>query len=156
MLLNLIDTSLKPQFKQTWQSKFNDTSKCINYRMYKTEHCLENYIDVSSPHFVQTYTNFRLCNNYLPVEKGSWLGISRNERMCNLCNTNSIGDEFHYSFQCNFFNNERKQFLPTINSSRNSNAFTLHFIMCETNETKLFKICRFLKIVLDKVRSPPG
>ena len=26
------------------------------------------------------------------------------------CNTNSIGDEYHYLFQCNFFNNERKQF----------------------------------------------
>ena len=108
-----------------------------------------------SPHFVQTYTNFRLCNNYLPLEKGSWLGISRNERVCNLCNTNSIGDEYHYLFQCNFFN-ERKQFLPTINSSRKTSAFNFGFIMCETNETKLFKLCCFLKIVLNKVRSPPG
>ena len=112
MLLNLIDTSLKTQFEQTWQSNVNDSSKCTNYRMYKTKHCLETYFDVLSPHFVQTITNFRLCNNYLPVEKGSWLGISRNESICNLCNTNSIGDEFHYLylFQCNFFNNDRKQF----------------------------------------------
>jgi len=72
------------------------------------------------------------------------------------CNTNSIGDEYHYLFQCNFFNNKRKQFLPTINSSRNTSAFTFRFIMCETNETKLFKLCRFSKIVLHKVRSPPG
>ena len=64
----------------------------------QTEHCLETYFDVLSPHFVQTITNFRLCNNYLPVEKGSWLGISRNESICNLCNTNSIGDEFHYLY----------------------------------------------------------
>jgi len=48
-------------------------------------------------------------------------------------------------FQCNFFNNERKQFLPTIKSSRNTNTFTFRFIICET---KLFKLCRFLKIVL--------
>ena len=41
MLLNLIDTSLKTQFEQTWQSNVNDSSKCTNYRMYKTEHCLE-------------------------------------------------------------------------------------------------------------------
>jgi len=35
-------------------------------------------------------------------------------------------------------------------------AFTFRFVMCETNETKLFKLCRLLKIVFDKVRSPPG
>jgi len=46
--------------------------------------------------------------------------------------------------------------IPTIKSSRNVNAFTFRFMMYETNETKLFKLCRFLKIVLDKVRSPPG
>ena len=49
MLLNLIDTSLKTQFKQTWQSNVNDSSKCTNYRMYKTKHCLKKYFDVLSP-----------------------------------------------------------------------------------------------------------
>ena len=72
------------------------------------------------------------------------------------CNTNSIGDEYQYLLLCNLFNNERKHFLPTINSSRNTSAFTFRCIMCETNETKLFKLCCFLKIVLNKVRSPPG
>ena len=50
MLLNLIDTSLKTQFEQTCQSNVNDTSKCINYRMYKTEYCLEKFFEVLSPH----------------------------------------------------------------------------------------------------------
>jgi len=65
--------------------------------------------DVLFPHFVQPFTNFRLCNNYLHVYKGSWLGISRKERICNILNTNSICDEFHYLFQCNLFNNEIKK-----------------------------------------------
>ena len=42
----------------------------------------------------------------------------------------------------NFFN-KRKQCLPTINSSRNAKASTSRFIMCETNETKLFKLSFF-------------
>ena len=96
------------------------------------------------------------CFSYLFVSVNMQTILTASIIICNLCYTNSIGDEFHYLFQCNFFNNERKHFLPTINRSRNTSAFAFRLIMCETNETKLFKLCRFSKIVLNKVRSQPG
>ena len=30
-----------------------------------------------------------MCNNYLPIEKGRWLGTARNQRFCHLCATPS-------------------------------------------------------------------
>ena len=32
------------QFKQTWSALLNGSSKCKNYRMFKTEHKFENYL----------------------------------------------------------------------------------------------------------------
>ena len=36
----------------------------------------------------------------LPIEIGRWNNIWGEERKCNLCNTNDLGDEFHYMFSC--------------------------------------------------------
>ena len=32
-------------------------------------------------------------------------------RICNLCDENVIGDEFHYIMECNYFNNVRKTYI---------------------------------------------
>ena len=65
-----------------------------------------------------------MCNNYLPIEKGRWLGIARNDRKCTLCNLNEIGDEFHYIMKCKYFNNLSNNLIPSIN---NRNQNTIHF-----------------------------
>ena len=36
----------------------------------------------------------------LPVESGRYEKIPRVERLCLLCNTSEIGDEFHYLLKC--------------------------------------------------------
>ena len=45
-------------------------------------------------------------------ETGRWYNISRNDRLCHLCDSNDIGGEFHYVMTCSFFHNERKYYLP--------------------------------------------
>ena len=41
---------------------------------------------------------FKPGNIKFPVETGRWLNIPRQNRKCNLRNTDSIGNEFHYLF----------------------------------------------------------
>jgi hypothetical protein len=53
---------------------------------------------------------FKTRNNKLQVETGSWNNIELNRRVCTLCGR-SIGDEFHYIFECPCFDNSRKRFL---------------------------------------------
>ena len=43
-----------------------------------------------------TLCRFRICNLHLPIESGRWVNIIRNERICNHCKKQEIGDEFHY------------------------------------------------------------
>ncbi len=45
-------------------------------------------------------TRFRFSNNKLPVNVGRYTGVNREERVCNKCNANVIGDEFHVILEC--------------------------------------------------------
>jgi hypothetical protein len=48
----------------------------------------------------------------LPIEQGRFWSVDCDDRICDICNLNNIGDEFHYLFECTFFENERKKLLP--------------------------------------------
>jgi hypothetical protein len=56
--------------------------------------------------------SFRCLNHRLPIERGRFWGVERDDRICDICTSNAKGDEYHYLFECSFFNNERKSLLP--------------------------------------------
>ena len=57
---------------------------------------------------MQSDCRFRTTNHYLPIETGRW----RENRYCNLCNCQKLGDEYHYVLECSSLNDKRKQLLP--------------------------------------------
>jgi len=82
------------------------------------------YLDILSGYScIQDFIFFRLYNTHLPIEKGRWLSIPRNERVCRLSNANQLGDEFHYLFLCPFFQDSRRKYTDHINCS-NPSIFT--------------------------------
>ena len=42
----------------------------------------------------------RLSNHKMPIETGRHIGIDRNDRLCNICKSSDIGDEYHYFCIC--------------------------------------------------------
>jgi len=84
---------------QSWHIDVSISDKCLNYRLFKESHDYEQYLDILSGYSgIQDFIYFRLYNTHLPIEKGRWLGIPRNEHVYRLCNANQLGDEFHYLF----------------------------------------------------------
>jgi hypothetical protein len=58
-----------------------------------------------SLHNLRTVSGFFLLNNddsnhRLPIEVGRWTNVERHNRLCQLCQSREIGDEFHYVLQC--------------------------------------------------------
>jgi hypothetical protein len=51
--------------------------------------------------------------NRLPIEIGRWQGIERQNRTCNICDKNEIGDEFHYVLQCPSLHDDRRRLLDS-------------------------------------------
>jgi len=68
---------------------------------------LRNSFDIIDGKLLRSFVNFRMCNNYLPIERGRWLRQDIKPRKSTLCNTNEVGDECHYIFKCPFFTEDR-------------------------------------------------
>ena len=74
----------------------NDSSKGQYYIIFKENLEYEKYLDYLSNSDRYVLCIFRTGNHKLIIETGRWENIERTERICNLCNNHSIGDEFHY------------------------------------------------------------
>ena len=91
--------------------------------------------------------DYRLCNNKLPIETGRLANIDQNLRKCKLCNSGTVGDEFHYVMECCFFDFDMKIFLLNTNK-KTATCITYSNSFNDTNTRRLRRLCNFLKIVI--------
>ena len=70
---------------------------------------------------------------------------------CPLCNTNQIGDESHYLFDCSFFNRDRIRFLPSNLTSCNSHKLAWEKIF-KMDSSQLINVSKFIKIIWDQFK----
>ena len=103
--------TLKDLNIQTWHTELRDSSKGRTYALFKTDMELERYLLELPRNIYLPLLKLRTANHKLPVEKGRWDRTAHQDRKCNLCLTNDVGDEFHYLLTCPFFENERKEHL---------------------------------------------
>ena len=80
---------------QEWNAKADCSSKAKSYFEFKTEFEFENYLITLPKNFYLPLIKFRTGNHKLPVETGRWENIPHNDRKCNLCELNQVGDEIH-------------------------------------------------------------
>jgi hypothetical protein len=108
------------QFVQKWHSQLENSSKGINYRLFKNDISFEAYLNILPNNLRFTLFHFRTGNHKLPVEIGRWRNshLPYEARKCNLCMLNEVGDEFHYMLVCPFFCLQRKRYIPTYFFSR--------------------------------------
>ena len=94
----------------------------------------------------------RTSNHHLPIETGRWNNILRNLRKCTFCNRNELGDEYHYLFVCEFFNDSRLKFIPKYYTNRH-NMLKYEQLLNTTKRNVLIKLSRFITIVNNYCKS---
>ena len=77
---------------------------------------------------------------HLPIEKGSWLGITRNERVCRLCNANKYTMNFTICFLVRFFKILEENILVMLTVQTQASSL-LKKVMSESNLHKLKEVC---------------
>lgn len=131
-LLNKVEYTLQSQFIQSWSVEIYNQNKCLNYRMYKTDH----YPNILDGKLLQPFVNFRMCRNQVPFEMGRWFGTEISDRKCNLWNLNEIADEFHFFYLSVYFAVKNEQ-LSCWNNNIEIQMFMLKNIMNSNNNRKL-------------------
>ena len=148
--VSTIKRRIRDIFIQTWLQKINNSPKFIFYRLIKTEFKFENYLDQLPFNKRIVLTQFRLSNHKLPIETGRWFNISREQRICPLCINDTLGDEFHYLFECDEFSEERRCYLKKY-YLRNPNVIKINELFNTGNKTILSKLYMFIKIINNKL-----
>ena len=142
-----VKQSLFDTFVENWKDQVYNSSKCSKYRMYKTTFGLEKYLTVLPQDLLYNLCRLRCSSHKLPIETGRFFAIDRSERICNLCNKQELGDEFHYLFNCTYFIQERCRYLPK-NLTDSPNTISYNELMnCEDKFT-LIGLAKFIKIVM--------
>ena len=99
-LKHVVKNILEAQFVSQWHSIMDDSSKCDYYRNFKISFEYERYLDLVPSNVYKFILKFRTCNHKLPIEIGRYANIERYLRICRYCTTNTVGDEYHYLFEC--------------------------------------------------------
>jgi hypothetical protein len=141
-----VKRGLYDQYIQKWFSEIGTKDIFWNYRMYKDMFVCEDYITNLSYDQCISLIKFRTINNNLPVQKERYANTPRAERICTKCTSEDIGDEFHYLFVCDFFKDERIEFLPPYYWKKPS-ALKYKKLFSTKNRKLLIKLLDFIKLI---------
>ena len=98
-------------------------------------------------------SKLRTGNNKLPITEGRYQNINREDRVCNKCDENCIGDEYHVLFNCQNENivRLRNKYIPRYYRTRPSQLKFVMF-MQNTSLNVLNNLALFLNSVLKMFR----
>ena len=146
-LKSAIKLRLNDTYFQKWQNKINDSTVCLNYRIIKNDIKLERYL-IKLPFSLRlSLTRFRCANHRLPIVTGRYAGIERDNRVCNFCDTNKIGDEFHYLFECPKLKADRLKFIKPYYRIR-PNALKMMQLFNSENSKELINLAKFCRKIM--------
>lgn len=149
-----IEQNLIDQFMQNCLADIYASPKGLCYRIFKKHVAFEHYFSKLSLNNLYTLCRFRCGNHRLPIETGRWQNVPRSDRVCHLCDSNDIGDEYHYIMSCSALSEERKRLLPYF-CNYYPNTYKFEQLFNSSNIICLEKLCRFIRIINVKV-VPPG
>ena len=102
---------LLDQYQQTWHTSLQNSTKGLNYSIFKDKIELEKYLITLTKYESSLFIKLRTGNHFFPNETGRWTNQDINERTCPHCTCRDVADEFHYMLICPFFNEHRRKFI---------------------------------------------
>ena len=144
-----ISKTLYNLFVQEWHTKLTLSSKGRNYSYFKSDLSFVSYLITLSKNSYIPMIKFRTENYKLLVETGRWQNIPLDERKCNLCDRNDLGDDFHYMFVCPHFRKERSKLLKSYYYTRPNMIKYKDLLHCN-NKKVLINLSKFMKLIMNK------
>jgi hypothetical protein len=110
---------LKQKYNFVWRSEIYDRNnkqggnKLRTYRLFKDNISLEKYLLILNEDERRVLPKFRVSAHNLEIDKGRYIGVKTEDRICKLCNT-GVEDETHFLLQCPVLENKRTQIINNI------------------------------------------
>ena len=119
MFLKAFKQRLTDCAKQEWRESVSESSKAYYYRNYMTDLTVAKYIFYNIPFkFRIALSKLRCSVHTLHIEVGRQNDVSAENRLCYVCNSHVIEDEFHFIMNCSAFDHLRDLYLPHLSNER--------------------------------------
>lgn len=123
-----IVNKMKEKYVELWRHKMNNSTKLSFFSKFKNEYKMEEYLSlIKNPTIRRTLSQYRISNHKLQIERGRYENIPREKRICKLCDSGNVENEFHFVFTC-----QKYQQLRDNSNNILKNLFNLN----TTTETK--------------------
>ena len=115
-LKKAMELRLSDIYIQEWQSQVDTMSSCIIYRSIKPYFKQEKYLMLPNMADRINICRFRCRNTKIPVVILGYTNrnnptIAYEDRICDLCDKNELGDEYHYILECPVFQTPRNRYI---------------------------------------------
>ena len=95
-----------------WSENMKKFPKLRTYMTFKTLYGPEPYVIMNTQcKYRSVLAQLRVGILPLEIEVGRWKSLELEQRLCKLCDSESIEDENHFMFLCPFYERERFQFI---------------------------------------------
>ena len=121
---------MEMQYKELWSQSIQGNSKLRSYVKFKHEFKLENYL--------------------LTVETGRYNKVALKDRLCQLCDSNTIEDEYHFVMTCPLYNELRVELMQSLDnftciSTYDPQAIFLTLMSCNNGDHEFVKnFCKYI------------
>ena len=116
-LKSLIDHRIKDYLLHEWHTMLDNNRLCLNYRLIKETFEIEHYLTISDEKIRIPLAKFRSGSHFLPISDQRYRDMDP-RNYCPLCQTNEVGDEYHYIMSCPAFNHQRSKYIDPYFTNR--------------------------------------
>ena len=147
-LKKAIEQRLSDIYIQDWQSKVDRMSSCITYRSIKPYFKQEKYLMLPNIADRINICRFRCRNSKIPVVIHGYTNrnnptIAYEDRICDLCDKNELGDEYHYILECPVFQTPRNRYISEF-YARNPSMEKFTLLLQSNNVAVLSKLAKLI------------
>ena len=141
--LLLLKKRLYDMTKQDFDSKLNDSPKCILYKYLVSNVCLQPYLCKPIPDlYKKSIVKLRLSSHNLAIEEGRYANIERISRYCKIC-FEEMEDEMHFILVCPLYLNIRKELIKPY-YWRKPSTYKLLQLFISTNVKDLCNLGKYI------------
>jgi len=105
----VVEERIQEREEKKWLERVNTRDKLRTYRLFKQKLEMEEYLAVRDRCGVPELTRLRGGTNRLKIEKGRYVKIPVEARICEFCSTNEVENEFHFMMICPLYRELRKE-----------------------------------------------
>ena len=138
---------------QDWQRQVDTMNSCTTYRHFKPYFKCEKYLSLPKHYDRVNICKFRCRNIKIPVVTLGYAhqNVEYENRKCQICDTNEVGDEYHYILKCPIFQLQRSRYLNEF-YTRNPNREKLYLLFQNNNDIVLSKLAKFISEINRRFR----